>query len=37
MPDNAPYYYAAYIVTALLVIGYVATLAFRSRKRVGTK
>jgi hypothetical protein len=37
MPDNAHYYYAAYLVTALLVIGYVATLVFRSRKGTGTK
>lgn len=37
MPDNAPYYYAAYLVTALLVIGYVAALIFRSKKGAGMK
>ena len=37
MPDNAPYYYAAYVVTALLIVGYVATLIFRNRKGAGTK
>jgi hypothetical protein len=37
MPDTAPYYYAAYILTALLIVGYVATLIFRWRKEIGTE
>lgn len=32
MPDNAFYYYAAYVAAAILYGGYVASLWWRARK-----
>jgi hypothetical protein len=33
MPQNAPYMVAAYIVTAVILVGYAIALARRSRRR----
>ena len=36
MPDNAFYMYAAYVLAALLYVGYVASLWIRARRRGAT-
>jgi len=32
-PQNAPYMVAAYIITAVILVGYAVILAWRGRKR----
>ena len=32
MPDNAQYYYAAYVSAAVLYAGYILSLAWRARR-----
>lgn len=32
MPDTAAYYHAAYVVVALLYVGYAVTLSLRARR-----